>query len=169
MAEFVERGNIDKVLPVTTTNALPRHKHLSHQPLQEVLETSKVTKEIAEMLVPLETSDDPQFILIEGAPGIGKTLLLREISYRWGKHQILQKFKLVLLVHWRDPIVHQMSFIDDLLQLFCRRDRRATEIVSACNDYLSENSGEDLVFLFDGYDEYPEKLQEDGLIADILK
>ena len=88
MAEFVERGHIDKVVPLTTTDVLPkRPKHLSRQPLQD--NTSKVTKEIAEILAPLETSDDPQFVLIEGAPGIGKTLLLREISYRWGKHQIL--------------------------------------------------------------------------------
>ena len=134
-----------------------------------MLDTSKVTKEVAEILAPLETSDDPQFILIEGAPGIGKTLLLREISYRWGKHQILQKFKLVLLVCLRDPAVQQMSFIDDLLQLFCKRDRRATEIASACSDYLLANNGEDLVLLFDGYDEYPERLRKDSLIADILE
>ena len=50
----------------------------------------------------------------------------------------------------------------------CKRDRRASEIASACSDYLSENDGEDLAFLFDGYDEYPEKLRKDSLIADIL-
>jgi len=32
-----------------------------------------------------------------------------------------------------------------------------------------ENNSEDIAFLFDGYDEYPEMLQKDGLIADILK
>ena len=79
-----------------------------------MLDTSKVTREVVEILAPLETSDDPQFILIEGAPGMGKTLLLREISYRWGEHQILQKFKLVFLVHLRDSAVQQMSLIDDL-------------------------------------------------------
>ena len=170
MAEFVEQGYIDKVVSVTTTDTLPKRLKLdSHQPLQEVLDTSKVTKEVAEILAPLETSDDPQFILIEGAPGIGKTLLLREISYRWGKHQILQKFKLVLLVCLRDPAVQQMSFIDDLFQLFCKRDRRAAEIASMCSDYLSANNGEDLVLLFDGYDEYPERLRKDSLITDILE
>ena len=170
MAEFVERGHIDKVVPVTTTDVLPKHpKHLSRQPLQEVLDTSKVTKEVTEILAPLETSDDPQFILIEGAPGIGKSLLLKHIAYRWSIQQILQKFKLVLLICLRDPAVQQMSFIDDLLQSFCRRDRRATETASACSDYLSENNGEDLALLFDGYDEYPERLRKDSLIADILK
>ena len=62
-----------------------------------------------------------------------------------------------------------MSFIDDLLQPFCKWDRRATEIASACSEYLLENDGEDLALLFDGYDEYPEQLREDSLIADILK
>ena len=170
MAEFVERGHIDKVVTVTTTDTLPTHLKLdSHQPLQEVLDTSKVTKEVAEILAPLETSDDPQFVLIEGAPGIGKTLLLREISCRWGKHQILKKFKLVLLLCLRDPAVQQMSFIEDLFRLFCKRHRRATEIASTCSDYLSLNNGEDLMLLFDGYDEYPERLRKDSLIADILK
>ena len=165
MAEFIERGHIDKVVTNYGGNALPRH---SHQPLQEVLDTSKVTKEVAEILEPLETGKYPHFILIEGAPGIGKTLLLREIAYRWGMQQILQKFKLVILVCLRDPVVQQMSLIDDLLQLFCKGDRRGTEIASACSDYLLENDGEDLALLFDGYDEYPEMLRKDSLIAYIL-
>ena len=170
MAEFVERGQIDKVIPVTKTDTLPKYSRLdSYQPLQEVLDTSKVTREVAEILAPLETSDDPQFILIEGGPGIGKSLLLKHIAYRWGIQEILHKFKLVLLVCLRDPAVQQISLIDDLLWLFCRRDRRATENASACSDYLSENNGEDLALLFDGYDEYPERLRNDSLVADILK
>ena len=170
MAEFVERGHIDMVVSVTTTDTLPKCPKLdSHQPLQEVLDTSKVTKEVAEILAPLETNVDPQFILIEGAPGIGKSLLLKHIAYRWSIQEILQKFKLVLLLCLRDPAVQQMSLIDDLLQSFCKRDRRATDTASACSDYLSENNGEDLALLLDGYDEYPERLRKDSLIADILE
>ena len=164
MAKFVERGHIDKVVSGTK-----RPKLDSHQPLQEVLDTSKVTKEVAEILAPLETSDDPQFILIEGAPGIGKSLLLKHIAYRWGTQEILLKFKLVLLVCLRNPALQQMSFIDDLLQSFCRRDKDATEVVSVCRKYFVNNDGEDLALLFDGYDEYPKRLRKDSLVADILK
>ena len=59
MAKFVERGHIDKL--VTSDNVLPTppHKLDSHEPLQEVLNTSKVTKEVAEILAPLKTSSDP--------------------------------------------------------------------------------------------------------------
>ena len=170
IAEYVERGHIDKVASVTSTDTLPKHPKLhSHQSLQEVLDTSKVTKEVAEILAPLQTSSDPQFILIEGAPGIGKSLLLKEMAFRWGKQEILQKFKLVLLVCLRDPAVQQMSWIDDLLRSFCKRNSRSSEIASACSVYLSENNGEDLALLLDGYDEYPERLREDSLITDILK
>ena len=169
IAEYVERGHIDKVASVTSTDTLPKHPKIDyHQPLQEVLDTSKVTKEVAEILAPLQTSSDPQFILIEGAPGIGKSLLLKEMAFRWGKQEILQKFKLVLLVCLRDPAVQRMSLIDDLLQSFCKRNRRSNEIASACCYYLSENNGEDLALLLDGYDEYPERLREDSLITDIL-
>ena len=84
-------------------------------------------------------------------------------------HQVLQKFKLVILICLRDPTVQQMSLIDDLLQSFCKGDRRATEIASACSDYLFKNNGKDLAFIFDGYDEYPEKLRKDSLIAYLLK
>ena len=104
MAEFVERGHVDMVVSTNTTD-------LSGQPLQEVLDTSKVTKEITEILAPLETSDDPQFVLIEGAPGIGKSLLLKHIAYRWSIQQILQKFKLVLLICLRDPAVRTTNVL----------------------------------------------------------
>ena len=169
MAKFVEQGNIDKV--VSSSNGIPKHYHKldSHKVLQEVLNASKVTKDVAEILAPLETGNDPQFILIEGAPGIGKSLLLREITYRWGKQKILQKFKLVLLVCLRDPAVQQeMPLINDLLNLFCKRDEEAIKITSACSKHFLNNDGEDLALLLDGYDEYPEKLRKDSLIADIL-
>ena len=171
IAEYVERGHIDKVASVTSTDTLPKHPKLdSHQPLQEVLDTSKVTKEVAEILAPLQTSSDPQFILIEGAPGIGKSFLLKEMAFRWGKKEILQKFKLVLLVCLRDPAVQRKSLkIHNLLQLFCKGDWRSNKIATACSNYLSENNGEDLALLLDGYDEYPKRLRENSLIADILQ
>ena len=170
MAKFVEQGNIDKV--VSSSSDIPKHHHKldSHEALPEFLNTSKVTKEVVEILAPLETDNDPQFILIEGAPGIGKSLLLREIAYRWGKQEILQKFKLVLLICLRDPATqHEMPLFNDLLKLFCKRDEEAPEIASACSKYFLNNDGKDLVLLLDGYDEYPEKLQKDSLITDILK
>lgn len=81
--------------------------------------------------------------------------MLQEIAHSWGKGQLLQKFKLVLLVQLRNPDVHHISDINDLLELFCKGYRKATEIIATCCDYLFKNSGKDALFLFDGFDEFP--------------
>ena len=94
---------------------------------------------------------------------------MKEIAYMWSTKQILHQFKLVLLVCLRDPAVQEMSNINHLLQSFCIRDMRAAEVAAACSDYLLENKGKDIAFLFDGYDEYPEALQKESLISDIIK
>ena len=47
------------------------------------------TKDITEIFAPLQTSNTdcmvPDNILIEGAPGIGKTILSKEIAFQWAK------------------------------------------------------------------------------------
>ena len=172
MAQLIQTGDIDEITSLTSNRSVPtNHPKLdSHEPLQEVLDSSTVTKELTEILAPLEQCKEPQFILIEGAPGIGKSILLKEIAYRWGNKQLLKTFKLVLLVPLRDPTVQQASLIKDLLQLFCKRgDTRAAQVSAACSDYLVYNDGKDLVILFDGFDEFPETLQKDSLVVDILK
>ena len=137
--------------------------------IQKTLDTSKATKEIEEILSPLENSEEASFILIEGAPGIGKTILLKEIAYRWGNKQLLQKFKLVLLICFRDPSLQQIKSVSNLLQLFYKGDDNVTKVVNSCSEYLSRNGGKYLTLLLDGYDEYPEHLQKSSLIADIIK
>ena len=65
MAELMCTG---KVASVTTNK-----QHLCSQE-----DTRKLTKNIEEVLAPLEKSEQSFFVLIEGAPGIGKTVLLKE-------------------------------------------------------------------------------------------
>ena len=156
---------------LTYTDSVPKCHQLdsSHESLREVLDASKMTKQLVDILAPLEQDNNPQFILVEGLPGIGKSILLQEISYQWSTKQMLQKFKLLLLIQLRNPAVQQVSLIDDLLSLFCTGDGNASEISTACSHYLFSNGGKDLIFLFDGYDEFPEPLQKDSLVADILK
>ena len=165
MAEFVGRGCINDVMTKSSNNVASKY----HEPLQEALDASTVTEKVSDILISFETSSDPQFILIEGAPGMGKSLLLKEIAYRWSIRQILHKIKLVLLVCLRDPAVQEMTMINHLLQSFCIRDMRAAKAAAVCSDYLLGNRGKDIIFLFDGYDEYPEALQKKSLIADIIK
>ena len=94
---------------------------------------------------------------------------MKEITYRWAKKELLQKYKLVLLVPLRDPSLQEVKSVGNLLQLFYKGDDNTTEIVHACSDYLSKNGGENVTLLLDGYDEYPSDLRKSSLIADIIK
>ena len=166
MAELTYAGDISKVALVTD------HQHgklNSQEKVHKILYTSKATKDIAEILNPLESGKQSSFILIEGAPGIGKSVLLKEIGYKWANKELLQKFELVLLVCLRSPSLQQIQSVDDLLHLFYIGERNASKVVSACAQYLSDNGGRSLTLLLDGYDEYPEHLRESGLVANILK
>ena len=170
MAKLMHAGDISKVASATGDHPTVKRARLeSHEKCQKVLDTSRATKEIEVILAPLVESKEASFILIEGAPGIGKSMLLKEVAYRWGKQQLLQMYELVLLVCLRDPSLRQVKSVDDLLQLFYKGDKNATEIASTCSEYLSKNGGRALVILLDGYDEYPGDLQKCSLIADIIK
>ena len=63
-------------------------------------------------------SEPPKFILIEGAPGIGKRVFAEEIAYLWANYKLLTDGKLIILVYLRDPRVHTMKSAEELLQLY---------------------------------------------------
>ena len=171
MAEVTCTGDIDKVVSITSDRSAAKYDGRdSYEKLRKIFATSKVhvTTKFEEILMPLDKITST-FILFEGAPGIGKSVLLQEIFHSWADKKLLQKFDLALLVCLRNPDLHKIKSVSDLLHLFFKGDENATEIISACGKYLSRNGGENLVLLLDGYDEYPDSLQQSSLIADILK
>jgi len=131
-------------------------------------EISTSTKNLEDILQPFENNDGPSMVLIEGPPGIGKSVLLAEIAHRWSKNLVLKEFKFLFLVHLRDPSIQNADTVKKFLQLFCRRDERAPEVASACSKYFFKNEGKDLIFLFDGLDEFNVNKLKKSLINDIL-
>ena len=169
MAKLMCSGKITSVASANQSGITHHPKLHTHGTLQDALDATTVTEKLEEILAPLEHDDQPSFILIEGAPGIGKSVLLKEIAFQWGRQHLLKKFNVVLLLCLREPILQQAQSISDLLQYFCRGDLDAMEITTACSRYFFDNGGKDLVFLLDGLDELPENLRTKSLIADILK
>ena len=168
ITKTLHTGAISDVISATTNDPLAKHPRLyGHEKLGYELKASKTTTDVSEILAPLENSDKPQMILIEGAPGIGKTILVKYIAFRWAEQGMLQKYELVLLVHLRDPTVQKMSSLKQLFQYFCKHNMEDDEVVM-CIKHISSNQGKTLTLLLDGYDELPEEVRGNSLIADIL-
>ena len=82
LPQLIQTGDVDiDEVSSNHNQSIPKcqPKPGSHKLIQGILDSSKVTKELTEILVSLEQPTDPQFILIEGAPGIGKSFLLKKL------------------------------------------------------------------------------------------
>ena len=84
--------------------------------------------------------------IFEGVPGIGKTMVAQQIAYEWANDNILTNIELLLLLHFRDPILQKVKNFGTLMQ-YCN--------ASSCERYFAEKQGENLLLVFDGYDELP--------------
>ena len=100
------------------------------------------------------TSIAPQVIIIDGAPGMGKTTLSKEIAYRWAKSQLLNDTKLVFFVYLRDPNLQKVLNLENFIHYFYNFDAAATEFSKKCADILINRSNDDITIILDGYDEY---------------
>ena len=101
-------------------------------------------------------------ILIEGAPGCGKSTLSLHICHEWVADRLLKEYSQVILVKLRETVVQNAKSIADLLP---KRDstmgQNIEKEITACD-------GEGVLFIFDGWDELPEKAPGHSIIRDIL-
>ena len=100
-----------------------------------------------------------EIILIEGAPGSGKSTLTVHICQRWGKGELFQQFTVVILVQLRDPAVQIAQTIADLLPV-----ENAEEIAAE----LIATSGRGVLWVLDGWDELPPHLQQHSIFRKLL-
>ena len=130
--------------------------------------TSKTTKDLQEVFSQLEQPLDGQHqrsVLVEGSPGVGKSVLLKHIAYLWAQGELLTNTDFLFLLHLRDPSVQQMHSLDDLVHHFYHYDKQAS-LVTSC---VAQHGGKSVTILFDGYDELPVHLQQNSFIADLLQ
>ena len=100
----------------------------------------------------------PNKILIEGASGMGKSTLAREIACRWAKNLLLTDIHLLLLVHVRNISSQKITNFEQLLQCYYTDKDRA----SNCAKHFTNTQGRHLMILFDGYDEMTTLEQQNG-------
>ena len=105
--------------------------------------------------------------LIEGEPGIGKTILSKEIAFQWAKKNLLPEKVLLFLVFLRDPDVQKIKTLKEFVAYaMCSslQDRNVKSIV----EYLESTSGNYITIVLDGYDEISSELKQSSFITKII-
>ena len=105
---------------------------------------------------------EQQLILIEGAPGSGKTTLTIFICQNWGEGKLFQQFAAVILVQLRDPAVQRAQTIADLLPV--ENAAIAQEVAAE----LIATNGRGVLWILDGWDELPPHLQQGSIFCKLL-
>ena len=97
-------------------------------------------------------------ILVEGAPGVGKSTFAWKLCSKWGKGKLLQQYQLVVLLRLRDKRVQTAKNISDLFQYHNH------QIQQAAVEEIQRTGGKGVLLLFDGYDELPEELRSESCV-----
>ena len=97
----------------------------------------------------LEVNDECKCILVEGAPGVGKSTFAWELCRNWEKLVALKRFDIVQLVQLRDPTTQKAKRPSDL---FHHDDRR---VLRAVREEVISSGGKKLLLVLDGFDELP--------------
>ena len=120
-------------------------------------------KEPIEMDDILKADDKVRLVVVEGAPGIGKSTLAWELCRQWPTLESLKRFSLVVLLRLREEGVQSATDISDLFP--CGDDPGLSSLVA---QEVKRENGNGVLFVFDGFDEFPSELQKKSLVMDII-
>ena len=102
-------------------------------------------------------------IVIEGAPGIGKSTLAWELCRKWEEYASMEAYSLVILLRLREKRVQNISDVSSLFYAYDREDR-----VSVV-EKIKNSRGRGVLFVLDGFDELPKLLQRESVLVDLLR
>ena len=126
------------------TEAMVRHGNV------DVIKEKKCPIDINKIAANLPVGDLEKVILVEGAPGVGKSTFAWEFCRRWESGEIAQQYDLVLLLRLRDAGISQAKTLKDLI---CHS---SNDICEAVIKELESSLGDKVLIILEGFDELPD-------------
>ena len=150
MIRLAQQGKIETIL---------RHKESI-----DLVDLFPLTPRSRQPLVVLPPPPPGRVCLIEGAPGGGKSTFALHICHQWAQGASwLAKFDLVILAYLRDETIQNASTLADIIPA------RNTEMSQSTASQLQANDGMNVLFIFDGWDEFPPNKMKSSLVSTILR
>ena len=110
-----------------------------------------------------EMGGQGKVVLLDGAPGCGKSTLSVYICQQWEKGQLFNQFQFVILIRLRDPAVKSAKGLADLLP--CPDTKIAQQLAAG----MLANKCRDVLFILDGWDELPPNLRKNSIFYQLVQ
>ena len=101
-----------------------------------------------------------RIILVEGAPGVGKSTFAWEFCRRWERGEIAQQYQLVLLLRLRDEGMSYAKSLEDLIRLYHHSDTLCQTVLRT----LKASRGESSLIILEGFDELPDTCRTESSV-----
>ena len=98
----------------------------------------------------------PRLVLIEGAPGVGKTTFSEQFCFKWSQGQRLNDHTLLVLLPLRDNRVRSAKSISDLFH--------HPQLQGAIAQEVENSQGEGVVLWLEAWDELEQRMREESSI-----
>ena len=106
-----------------------------------------------------------QRALIEGVPGSGKSTLVQRMCHDWSiAGRFAQDYKVVVQVTLRSLRKDQKLSLEDLIFTSVGDPGTVQEVA----DSITAHQGQEVLFMFDGFDELSEEMRENSIVCDII-
>ena len=115
----------------------------------DVIKGRKCPIEMDKIAADLPAEALEKVIIVEGAPGVGKSTFAWEFCRRWERGEIAQQYDLVLLLRLRDESISKAKCVKDLI---CHPSQNVREDVVS---ELESSLGVNVLLILEGYDELP--------------
>ena len=139
----------------------------SHSQFAFPIEVDEIQKQLTtiktEEIGSLMGNTTAHFVLIEGAPGVGKSTLCWQLCKLWSEGKLQHEWDLVVLVELRDETTRKATSVYDLLY------HPNEKIRNSLAQEIQEREGKGLMVIFDGCDELPDDQRSElSLVQQIL-
>jgi Ran GTPase-activating protein (RanGAP) involved in mRNA processing and transport len=122
----------------------------------------KTAMELSELGV-MADSSQPKVVLIEGAPGVGKTTFAWEQCRQWAEGKLLQAYSIVLLLPLRDNNIRQITSLPSLFR------HSKGQVRDEVTRTVLGSHGKGCLIWLEAWDELVDNLRSDSLFTQLIR
>ena len=122
----------------------------------------KTAMELSELGLMADRSQ-PKVVLIEGAPGVGKTTFAWEQCRQWAEGKLLQAYSIMLLLPLRDNNIRQITSLPSLFR------HSKGQVRDEVTRTVLERHGKGCLIWLEAWDELVDNLRSDSLFTQLIE